>query len=172
MSPPEGERPDVEPREPIFRHLDDPDMGWQPIREQQNSDGSISQVREKWLAFSPDPEYLSLYAEYDPRMIVRRHGHYSSHIVFVLKGELMCGDRLCPEGTHIELPLGAAFGPLIAGPKGCTLYEVMMGDPRSWSDDPDSYKKALKDAGARQLPDPPLEFPEWLSDLRDRWAKD
>ena len=36
----------------------------------------------------------------------------------------------------LELPLGASFGPFVAGPDGVELYEVMMGDPRSWSDDP------------------------------------
>ncbi len=73
---------------------------------------------EKWLAFSPDPQYLSLYARYDPGMMVRRHGHFSPHVLFVIEGEITCGDRRCPAGTHIELPLGAAFGPFRAGPDG------------------------------------------------------
>jgi hypothetical protein len=64
-------------------------------------------------------------------MMVRRHGHYSPHVVFVIAGEIACGDRRCPAGTHIELPLGAAFGPFRAGPEGATLFEVMLGDPRS-----------------------------------------
>ena len=42
----------------------------------------------------------------------------------------------CPAGTHIELPLGAAFGPFVAGDDGALLFEVMMGDPRGWGDDP------------------------------------
>ena len=124
---------------------------------------------EKWFSFSPDPQYLSLYARYDPGMIVRRHGHYSPHIVFVLEGELIVGDRRCPAGTHIELPLGAAFGPLIGGPDGCVLYEVMMGDPRSWGEAPETFEAALAAAGAEALPDPPLEFPPWLEDLRSHW---
>ena len=66
---------------------------------------------------------------YDPGMVVRRHGHYSTHVVFVIAGDLWCGTRHCPAGTHIELPLGAAFGPLVAGNAGATLFEVMMGDP-------------------------------------------
>src|SRR5262249_33106559 len=69
---------------PTFRHLDDPDMTWQQCRRQRNADGSESSVWEKWLAFSPDPQYLSLYARYDPGMIVRRHGHLSPHLVFVI----------------------------------------------------------------------------------------
>ena len=119
----------IEGVEPIFRHMDDDDMPWQLCRAQRNADGTESYVREKWFAFSPDPQYLSLYAEYDPGMMVRRHGHYSPHIVFVIDGGLWFGDRWCPKGSHIELPFGAAFGPIRAGDEGAKLYEVMIGRP-------------------------------------------
>ena len=163
------ESPRVEGAAPTFRHLDDPDMGWQAVKRQRNADGTESSVWEKWLAFSPEPQYLSLYAKYDPGMIVRRHGHYSPHLLFVIAGELWCGDRLCPAGTHIELPLGAAFGPFRAGAAGATLFEVMMGDPRSWGDDPEAFEELKSLHGVTSLPDPPLEFPPWLHDLRQQW---
>jgi hypothetical protein len=162
--------PKVEGLEPTFRHLDDPEVPWQPIKAQRNADGSLSQVWEKWLAFSPDPQYLTIYARYDPGMVVRRHGHFSPHVVFVLEGGVRFGDRWCPAGTHIELPLGAAFGPVVAGPEGAVMFEVMMGDPRSWGDEPAAYEAALAAQGAEALPDPPLEFPGWLEDLRTHWA--
>ena len=90
---------------------------------------------------------------------------------FVLEGAAWFGDRHCPAGTHIELPLGAAFGPVVAGPEGATMFEVMMGDPRSWGDDPDAFAAALRTHGAEPLPDPPLEYPPWLEDLRKHWAE-
>jgi hypothetical protein len=158
--------------EPTFRHLDDPDLGWQRVKSIRTADGSTASVWEKWLAFSPDPQYLSLYARWDPGMVVRRHGHFSSHVVFVISGDLWCGDRHCPAGTHIELPVGAAFGPFVAGPEGTVLFEVMMGDPRSWGDDPQAFADALSGVGARTLPDPDIELPEWLADLRTRWVVD
>ena len=156
--------------EPVFRHLDDPDVPWQAVKAQRNADGSEAFVREKWLSFSPDPQYLSLYARYDPGMVVRRHGHLSPHVLFVIAGALWCGDRHCPAGTHVELPPGAAFGPFVAGPEGATLFEVMMGDPRSWGDDPAAFEQALAAQGARALPDPSLAFPAWLEDLRGHWT--
>lgn len=155
---------------PTFRHLDDPDVPWQAIKAQRNPDGSVAHVWEKWLAFSADPQYLTLYARYDPGMVVRRHGHFSPHVVFVLEGEVSFGDRRCPAGTHVELPEGAAFGPIVAGPEGAVMFEVMMGDPRSWGDDPAAFEDALAEQGAEALPDPPLEFPAWLADLREHWA--
>ncbi len=171
MGTPEEAAVKVPGLEPTFRHLDDPDVPWQQVKSIRNADGSTSSVWEKWLAFSPDPQYLSLYAKWDPGMVVRRHGHYSSHVVFVVRGELWCGDRYCPAGTHIELPLGAAFGPFVAGPDGVILYEVMMGDPRSWGDDPSSFEAALARQDAVALPDPPIDLPDWLEDLRSRWVE-
>ena len=162
--------PKVPGLEPTFRHLDDADVPWQAVKEQRNADGTVAQVREKWLAFSAEPQYLTVYARYDPGMVVRRHGHFSPHIVFVLEGSATFGGRECPAGTHIELPLGAAFGPVVAGPQGVLFFEVMMGDPRSWGDDPGAFDAALAAQGAERLPDPPLEYPEWLSDLRTHWV--
>lgn len=169
MDEPVG-NPKVDGLEPTFRHLDDPDVTWQQCRRQRNADGTESSVWEKWLAFSPDPPYLSLYARYDPGMIVRRHGHYSPHLVFVIEGELWVGDRRCPAGTHIELPFGAAFGPLRSGAAGAVLFEVMLGDPRSWGDQPELFERALAAQGAEALPDVPLDYPDWLADLRHHWA--
>ena len=157
---------------PTFRHVDDADMSWQQVKAVRNADGTTSSVWEKWLAFSPDPQYLSLYARWDPGMVIRRHGHYSPHVIFVIEGDMWCGGRHCPTGTHVELPLGAAFGPFVAGPEGTVLLEVMMGDPRSWGDDVQAFERALRDRGAEQLPDPDIELPTWLADLRSRWVVD
>ncbi len=162
--------PKVAGKHPVFRHLDDPDVTWQQVKRQRNADGSESSVWEKWLSFSADPQYLSVYARYDPGMIVRRHGHFSPHVLLVIDGEIWCGDRLCTAGTHIELPLGAAFGPFRAGPEGATLFEVMMGDPRSWGDDSASFEHLLASHGVETLPDVELSFPDWLEDLRGHWA--
>ncbi len=155
--------------EPTFRHLDDVDMGWQRVKSIRRSDGTTASVWEKWLAFSPDPQYLSLYARWDPGMVIRRHGHFSPHVIFVISGDMWCGDHHCPAGTHIELPLGAAFGPFVAGPEGTVLIEVMMGDPRSWGDQPEVFLQALASRGAEALADPAIDLPDWLVDLRSRW---
>src|SRR5437879_6369615 len=78
---------------PRFSHLDD--MKWQDVRSVRQGD-RVMFVREKWLDFSP--EFLSLYAKWDPGMIVQPHGHNSNHVVFVLEGEMTCGDVACTKG--------------------------------------------------------------------------
>lgn len=162
--------PRIEGRESVFRHLDDPDLPWQKVKRQRNADGSEGTVLEKWFAFSPDPQYLSLIGRYSPGMIVRRHGHYSPHVVYVLEGGAWFGERWCPAGTHVELPFGAAFGPVKAGRDGATFFEVMLGDPRSWGDQPELFEQAHRQNGSEPLPDEPLELPDWLQDLRQHWA--
>ena len=79
---------------------------------------------------------------------------------------MLCGDVRCTPGMHITLDQGSALGPLIAGPEGVTLYEVMMGDPRSWPDDPEGFEKLLAERGVEQLPNPPIDLPDWLEDTR------
>jgi hypothetical protein len=142
------------------------DVPWIAVRSQRNADGSESHVWERWVAFSVEPLYLALFARWDPGMIVRRHGHHSPHTLTVLSGGFTCDGEQCGVGTHIELPFGAAFGPFVAGPDGVELYEVMMGDPRSWSDEPEVMHRLLAARGVEALADPPIELPGGLEDLR------
>jgi len=144
-----------------FRHLDD--EKWQEVRTQQHPDGRKS-VWEKWLEFTP--RCLSLYAQWDPGMMVHAHGHNSDHIVFVIEGEMTCGDVRCTAGMHITLEHGASFGPFVAGPEGVKLFEVMMGDPRSFPADPEGFEALLESKGASKLPNPPIDMPDWIQDTR------
>jgi len=121
-------------------------------------------VLEKWLDFTP--EFLSLYAKWDPGMIVQPHGHNSNHVVFVLSGEMTCGGVACPAGTHIALDQGDTFGPFVAGPEGVELFEVMMGDPRSFAADQEAFEQFLAERGAEPMPNPAIDLPEWLEDTR------
>ncbi|MCH8134077.1 MAG: hypothetical protein IIA30_16130, partial [Myxococcales bacterium] len=72
----------------------------------------------------------------------------------------------CTAGMHLTLERGAAFGPFVAGPEGVVLFEVMMGDPRSWPADPEGFEKLLAEKGAKKLPNPPIDLPDWLEDTR------
>ena len=170
MSDPTPAMREVPGVEPTFTAFDD--VTWQQVRTQRHSDGQQKSVWEKWFAIGREPQFLSMFGRWDPGMIVHRHGHNSHQVVYVLAGGMWCGERWCPAGTHIDLPLGAALGPLIAGPDGVDLFEVMMGDPRSWGDQPETLEAARAEHGVEGLPDVPLEFPEWLADLRSHWTQD
>src|SRR5215213_720438 len=146
---------------PRIRHLDD--VPWEEVRKVDFGDRTAS-VREKWLDFSP--RFLSLYARWDPGMIVQPHGHNSNHVVFVIEGDMTCGDVECPPGTHIALDQGDTFGPFVAGPDGVVLYEIMMGDPRSFPAAVEGYERFLAERGVEQLPNPPIELPHGLEDTR------
>src|SRR3954468_16132985 len=100
-------------------------------------------------------------------MIVQPHGHNSDHVVFVLEGEMTCGDVACPAGTHIALDQGDTFGPFVAGPDGVVLFEVMMGDPRSFPPAQEAYAELLGEGGVPLLPNPPIELPHGLEDKRN-----
>lgn len=148
--------------EPRFRHADE--EKWHEVRAIE-IDGRRASVWEKWLDFTP--AFLSLTARWDPGMMIHKHGHQSDHVVFVIAGEMSCGEVRCTAGMHIALPKGAAFGPFVAGPEGVVLFEVMMGDPRSWPADPAGFEVLLAEKGAKRLPNPPIELPAWLEDTRN-----
>ena len=79
---------------------------------------------------------------------------------------MTCGDVHCPAGTHIALDQGDTFGPFVAGPEGVILFEVMMGDPRSFPADLEGYERFLAEKGVQQLPNPAIAMPDWLEDTR------
>ncbi len=145
-----------------FRHLDE--EKWCEVRAVELPTGRAV-VREKWLEFSD--KCLSLVASWDPGMMIHKHGHNSEHVLYVMKGSMTCGDVECTPGMHITLEQGASFGPFTAGPEGVELFEVMMGDPRSFPADPEGFDALLKERGAKRLPNPPIELPKWLEDTRD-----
>ena len=128
---------------PRIRHLDD--VPWEEVRKIDYGDRTAS-VREKWIDFSP--RFLSLFAEWDPGMMIHAHGHNSNHIVYVLEGSVTCGDVHCGPGTHIALDQGDTFGPFVAGDDGAVLFEVMMGDPRSFPSDEEGWERLLAERGA------------------------
>lgn len=145
-----------------FSHVDD--LTWQEVRALEDAEGRRLVVREKWPEFTTDR--LAVYAEWDPGMVVHRHGHESEQIVFVIDGEVEVGGRRCTAGTYMVLEQGASMGPMIAGPAGVKLFECMLGDPRSWPADPDEFERVLAQRGLRKLPNPPISMPDWRPDTR------
>jgi hypothetical protein len=160
-------RPDAQPTQssPRIVHVDD--VAWQEVRRQQHGPDPerTASVYERWL--DTDGQFLSLHARWDPGMMVQPHGHNSDHVVFVLEGSMTCGDVECRPGTHIALDHGDDFGPFVAGPDGVVLFEVMMGDPRSFPARQDEWRALLDERDVRLLPNPPVVIPGGLEDTRN-----
>ena len=87
------------------------------------------------------------YTRYDPGFIIARHAHKSDALIFILEGEVTIGDRSCPPGTLVVLEKDTFFGPLIAGPQGCTFLESYAGDVASVHEDEESYQQMLAARG-------------------------
>ena len=137
-----------------FVHVDD--VPWNEVIAQRHGERRVS-VHEKFLEWTADR--MVVLGRYDPHVVIERHGHASDHLVYVLEGELLVGDRRCPPGTLIVLELGATFGPLVAGADGALLFEVWMGDPRPVPADKEEYYALLKAKGIERLPNPKITKP-------------
>jgi hypothetical protein len=138
-----------------FIHIDD--VPWTEVIAQMHGDQRVS-VHEKFLEWNA--KRMVVLGRYDPNVVIERHGHASDHLVYVLDGLLLVGDRPCPAGTLIVLELGAAFGPLIAGPQGALLFETWAGDPRPVPADKPGYYALLEAKGIVRLPNPPFRKPD------------
>jgi hypothetical protein len=68
-----------------------------------------------------------------------------------------------PHGLRHE---GDPVGPFVAGSDGVVLFEVMMGNPRSFPADPAGYEALRVKRGIEQLPSPPIGMAERLEDSR------
>jgi len=53
-----------------------------------------------------------------------------------------------------------------------TMFEVMLGDPRSWGDRPELVDALRAEHGVTELPDPDVDLPSWLEDERAVWSSD
>ena len=133
----------------IFRHV--ADLPWTEVRAQQHGDRRVS-ARLKFLETSPTRTVL--FTEYDPGMVIERHGHSSDHVIFVTRGSLAVGDVDCSPGMMVLLEQGAIFGPLVAGPDGTELIEFYTGNPGPVSADPDGFQALLAERGITPLPHP------------------
>lgn len=138
----------------VFTHIDD--VPWREVVAQQHGSNRVS-VHEKFLEWTP--QRMVVLGRYDPHVVIERHGHKSDHLVYVLEGDLMIGERHCPPGTLVVLELGATFGPLIAGSHGALLFEVWMGDPGPVPADKEEYFALLRARGIERLTPPKFERP-------------
>lgn len=92
------------------------------------------------------------HTRYDPNLIIARHAHRSAFFVYILEGELTVGDRLCLPGTLIVMEKDVFFGPLIAGPDGCTFIEAYGDDVGSVHEDEAAYQRLLAERGIVPVP--------------------
>ena len=140
-----------------FWHVDD--IGWTPVQKQRNADGSVG-GREGEVAHNAARLSLRVRA-LRPGHGGATAGHRSNHLVFVLDGGAWIGGDWCTAGTHIYVPLGATFGPIVAGPHGLTCWELSFGEFGGWGDEQALYDREMSSARCTPLPDPPLDLGDW-----------
>jgi len=145
------------PKAPRLAFINGDDVPWTEVIAQMHGERRVS-VHEKFLEWNE--KRMVVLGRYDPNVVIERHGHASDHLVYVLEGMLLVGDRPCPAGTLIVLELGASFGPLIAGEKGALLFETWAGDPRPVPADKAGYEALLGQRKIVRIPNPRVKWPE------------
>lgn len=59
-----------------------------------------------------------------PGWVLIRHAHACHRFEVVVQGSLDVGDRILRPGDVMISPPNAAYGPHVAGPEGCTTFEI------------------------------------------------
>jgi len=144
------------PKAPRLAFIDGDDVPWTEVVAQMHGARRVS-VHEKFLEWNE--KRMVVLGRYDPNVVIERHGHASDHLVYVLEGTLLVGDRLCRPGTLVVLELGASFGPLIAGDKGALLFETWAGDPRPVPADKPGYEALLRQKKIVRVANPRFKKP-------------
>jgi hypothetical protein len=145
------------------RIVDLDDVPEQEVVRIEFADGRTASIYERFLETSP--RMFSFYNRWDPGMMSLRHGHQADHVVYVLAGEVLVGDRLCRQGSHIFLIHGNRFGPWIAGSQGCELLGIIAGNPAAfWGpEDMQAYEELLASHGAKMgAINPVIHLPPWM----------
>jgi hypothetical protein len=60
-----------------------------------------------------------------PDFVLQRHAHDCNRFEILVQGSLSVGDRVLKVGSVMITEPGELYGPHIAGPEGCTTFEIL-----------------------------------------------
>ncbi len=149
---------------PSVSYVHDDELPFVDVKSQKQGGRKIS-VWLKMLDLSPERAFF--HTRYDPGLVLQRHGHHSNHYVYVIRGDVWFDGEHCQAGSLIKLPLGATFGPIVVGVSGAETIEVYFGDSRPIPADKREWAEIKRERGIEELPNPPLDVPEWFGERTD-----
>ncbi len=149
---------------PSVSYVHDDELPFVDVKSQMQGDQKIS-VWLKMLDLSPERAFY--HTRYDPGLVLQRHGHHSNHYVYVIRGDVWFDGEHCQAGSLIVLPLCATFGRFVVGESGAETIEVYFGDSRPIPADKREWAEIKRERGIAELPNPPLDVPEWFGERTD-----
>ncbi len=124
---------------------------WYEAMHQIHPGGRSVCVRQRVLEESE--RRIVLWTVYEPGLILRQHTHACDQITHLVEGEFHSGETLCKAPAVLVLEKGAAFGPVVAGPRGAVLLEIFLGPSAlSTPTDQAGYHRLLEEKGVRLPP--------------------
>jgi hypothetical protein len=111
-----------------FLSIDDPDFWGRGLAPQEavvnegGHEGFATSCFMLGKSGSNPPFVASL--RMDPGFVLSRHAHDCYRMEIIVKGSLSVGDRILNVGSVMITEPGVLYGPHIAGPEGCTSFEI------------------------------------------------
>ena len=114
-----------------FIAMTDPEF-WQrtPKELEQVVQGGLTGLAYFLLGDKKDNPPTVVALRMGPGWVLPRHAHACQRFEIVVQGRLDVGERILQPGDVMISEPGVAYGPHIAGPEGCTTFEIFT-DHRS-----------------------------------------
>lgn len=101
---------------------------WEELGWTESGGARVSRGIQPGASEDPDSPIVFL-AEFPPGFRVEPHSHEADYLEIILKGSIEVTRRVHSAGDIRSVRAGTAYGPLIAGPEGCTFL-VIFADSR------------------------------------------
>ena len=116
-----------------FIAMDDPEFWKRTPKELENIvQGGLTGLSYFLLGDKKDNPPTVVALRMGPGWVLPRHAHDCSRFEIVVQGSLDVGERVLKPGDIMISDPGIAYGPHVAGPEGCTTFEIFSNHTASY----------------------------------------
>src|SRR5215471_4413662 len=116
-----------------FIAMDDPEFWNRTPKELENIvQGGLTGLSYFLLGDKKDNPPTVVALRMGPGWVLPRHAHDCSRFETVVQGSLDVGERILKPGDVMISEPGIAYGPHVAGPEGCTTFEIFSNHTASY----------------------------------------
>lgn len=115
-----------------FVSMDEPEFWAHCPKELEHLEGGLSGLAYFLLGERKDNPPTVVALRMGPGWVLPRHAHDCYRFEIVVQGALDVGERVLKPGDVMISEPGIAYGPHVAGPEGCTTFEIFSNHKASY----------------------------------------
>ncbi|MGH8006611.1 MAG: cupin domain-containing protein [Candidatus Binatia bacterium] len=115
-----------------FMSMDDPDFWAHCPQDLKHLQKGLAGLAYFLLGDRKDDPPTVVALRMEPGWVLPRHAHPCHRFEIVVQGTLDVGERVLKPGDIMMSDPGVAYGPHVAGPEGCTTFEIFSNHKASY----------------------------------------